>query len=73
MVASGIAAGSHVERLKGLRPVIGNTPLLGIHFMFRGRRRMIYAKAEHMNLTGSIKDRMAYYILSEAYRQAGQD
>jgi len=57
------------ERLNGLRAVIGSTPLLTIHFTFRGRRRRIYAKAEHMNMTGSIKDRMAYHILRDAYRR----
>lgn len=48
--------------------MIGNTPLLAIHFTFYGRERVIYAKAEHMNMTGSIKDRMAYHILAHAYR-----
>ena len=47
--------------------MIGNTPLLAIHFTFNGRERVIYAKAEHMNMTGSIKDRMAYHILADAY------
>jgi len=47
--------------------MIGNTPLLGIEFAFRGERRVIYAKAENMNLTGSIKDRMAFHILKKAY------
>src|SRR5262249_23773589 len=45
----------------------GNTPLLGIEFTFRGERRVIYAKAENLNLTGSIKDRMAFHILKKAY------
>ncbi|MDX2029944.1 MAG: PLP-dependent cysteine synthase family protein [Blastocatellia bacterium] len=48
--------------------MIGNTPLLEIHFRFQGRRRVIYAKAEHLNMAGSIKDRMAYHILRNAYR-----
>jgi len=43
--------------------------MLGIHFHFRGRRRVIYAKAENLNLTGSIKDRMAFYILKRAYQE----
>jgi cysteine synthase A len=51
--------------------MIGNTPLLAIHFAFKGRPRVIYAKAENLNLTGSIKDRMAYHILKCAY-QTGQ-
>ncbi|HMS40183.1 MAG TPA: cysteine synthase family protein [Pyrinomonadaceae bacterium] len=48
--------------------LIGNTPLLAIHFKFKGERRTIFAKAEHLNLSGSIKDRMALHILKEAYR-----
>lgn len=54
----------NTEMLKGL---IGNTPLLEIRFRFRGDERKIYAKAENMNMTGSIKDRMAFHILSKAY------
>jgi cysteine synthase len=56
------------ENLRGLRSLIGNTPLFEIKFLFKGRPGMIYAKAEHLNMTGSIKDRMALYIISEAYR-----
>jgi cysteine synthase A len=57
-----------LERLSGLREMIGNTPLLRIRFRFRGERRMLYAKMEALNLTGSIKDRMAFHILESAYR-----
>lgn len=62
-------AADYEERLNGLKAMIGNTPLLAVHFTFRGRRRRIYAKAEHLNMTGSIKDRMAYHILRDAYRR----
>jgi cysteine synthase A len=48
--------------------MIGNTPLLAIRFTFRGSERVIYAKAEHLNMTGSIKDRMAFHILKRAYQ-----
>jgi cysteine synthase A len=59
------------DRFKGLKHMIGNTPLLGIHFMIKGRKRVIYVKAEHMNMTGSIKDRMAFHILQRAYAEGG--
>jgi cysteine synthase len=49
--------------------LIGNTPLLAIHCHFRGRRRTVFAKAEHLNLSGSIKDRMAFHILKTAYEK----
>jgi cysteine synthase A len=52
---------------KGLRHLIGNTPLLGIRFRKGGRERTLYAKSENINMTGSIKDRMALYILQRAY------
>ena len=68
MVATRQAA-DYEERLNGLKAMVGNTPLLAVNFTFRGRRRRIYAKAEHLNMTGSIKDRMAYHILSDAYRR----
>ncbi|HEX4948264.1 MAG TPA: PLP-dependent cysteine synthase family protein [Blastocatellia bacterium] len=56
------------ERFNGLKHMVGNTPLLAVHFKFRSQHRVIYAKAEHLNLTGSIKDRMAFYILKKAYQ-----
>ena len=56
-------------RCKALKHMIGNTPLLAIRFRYRGEERLIYAKAEHLNLTGSIKDRMAFHILKKAYQQ----
>ena len=60
-----------LNRFKQLKPMIGNTPLLAIHFRFRGQERLIYAKAEHLNMTGSIKDRMAFHILKKAYETGG--
>jgi cysteine synthase A len=54
-------------RLRDLGRIVGNTPLLALDFLFRGRPRTVYAKSEHMNLTGSIKDRMALHVLQAAY------
>jgi cysteine synthase A len=53
---------------RDLDPLIGNTPLLAIRFRFRGAPRVVYAKAESLNMTGSVKDRMALEILRRAYR-----
>jgi cysteine synthase A len=55
--------------IQGLANLIGNTPLLEIEFLFKGKPRKIYAKAEYINLTGSIKDRMAFHIMREAYNK----
>lgn len=56
-------------RFKGLGRMVGNTPLLEIEFTFRGEKRVLYAKSEQLNMTGSIKDRMAFYILRQAYAE----
>jgi len=66
------AAKGHLDdalerRLRGLRCLVGNTPLLVIDCTFHGRPRRLYAKAENLNLTGSIKDRMALHILQQGY------
>jgi cysteine synthase A len=58
-----------MERFKNLKHAVGNTPLLALRFTFRGKRRVIHAKAEHYNMTGSIKDRMAFHILQTAYQE----
>lgn len=52
--------------MAGLRSLVGNTPLLAIQYRVRGRERVVYAKAEHLNLSGSIKDRMALHVLRRA-------
>jgi cysteine synthase A len=56
------------QRFRALDAMVGNTPLLALHFRWRNRQHTIYAKAEFLNLTGSIKDRMALHVLHTAYR-----
>jgi len=46
---------------------IGNTPMIKIKYKFAGKENYIYSKLEYYNLSGSIKDRVAYYILKKAY------
>ncbi len=55
------------RRIRDLSSLIGNTPLMAIEFSYLGEKRIIYAKAENLNMTGSIKDRMALHILERAY------
>jgi len=57
------------QRLRGLKCLVGNTPLLVIDFDYRGQRRRLYAKAEYLNMTGSIKDRMALHIVRRGYER----
>jgi cysteine synthase A len=62
-----MASGTYAQKLQALSRLIGGTPLLEIHCRYRGREQRIYAKHEAYNFTGSIKDRMALYILQRAH------
>jgi len=55
------------KKFEHLWSLVGNTPMLEILYEYKGKTRTIYVKCEHYNLTGSIKDRMALYILQRAY------
>ena len=55
------------SRVRGLRVLTGNTPLLAIDCEVFDQPRTIYAKAENLNFTGSIKDRMALHIIRRGY------
>ena len=61
------------NKLEQLWTMVGNTPLIGIRYRYKdqepGIENIVYAKCEHYNLTGSIKDRMALYILQRAYAE----
>ena len=49
-----------------LAALVGGTPLVEIHYRFNGQPRRLYAKYESMNMTDSVKDRMALHILRRA-------
>jgi cysteine synthase A len=55
-------------RFKHLWHLVGNTPMLELHYKYHGKLGKVYVKCENYNLTGSIKDRMALYIMYMAYR-----
>ena len=54
-------------RMHSLRRLVGNTPLVELRVGFRGCEYSLYAKLETLNFSGSIKDRMAFHILEDAY------
>jgi cysteine synthase len=56
-------------KFKALNRLVGNTPLVSIYFRYHGTHRVLFAKSEYLNLTGSIKDRMALGILQKAYAE----
>ena len=48
---------------------IGNTPMIKINYEYNGKKSYIYTKLEYYNLSGSIKDRVAYYIIQNAKKR----
>lgn len=57
------------QKFSHLWPLVGNTPMMKLNYDYEGQAGSIYVKCEQYNLTGSIKDRMALYILYKAYMQ----
>jgi cysteine synthase A len=55
------------KKFRHLWNMVGNTPMLELHYIYKKKIGKVYVKCEHYNLTGSIKDRMALYILQKAY------
>lgn len=51
--------------------LIGNTPLIKINYLYEGEKRHLYAKLEYYNLTGSIKDRLIYYVMENVKLEKG--
>lgn len=48
--------------------LIGNTPMIKINTKYNGKITSVFAKLEYYNYTGSIKDRLANYIIKESYK-----
>lgn len=53
-----------------INKLIGNTPMIKINYEYDGKAGSIYTKLEYYNYSGSIKDRIASYII-ETERQNG--
>ncbi len=56
------------SKFANLWHMVGNTPMLQLNYTYKGKQGSIYVKCEHYNLTGSVKDRMALYIMYQAYK-----
>ena len=67
MIAQHAVTSDAESRLRHLGRLAGNTPMLAIECRYRGKRRVIHAKSEQLNMTGSIKDRMAFHILRQGH------
>lgn len=51
-----------------IEKLIGNTPIVKIKVKYQEKIINVYAKLEYYNYTGSIKDRLAYYIINKSYQ-----
>ena len=56
------------RNIEDLKNMIGHTPLVKIFYKYQGKERSSYFKAEWFNLSGSIKDRVAFGIIENAYK-----
>ena len=45
--------------------LVGNTPMIKIDYEYEGKKGSIYSKIEYYNYSGSIKDRIALYIIEK--------
>ena len=45
--------------------LVGNTPMIKINYEYEGKQGSIYSKLEFYNYSGSIKDRIALYIIEK--------
>ena len=52
-----------------MNKIIGNTPMIKINYEFNNKKSYIYTKLEYYNLTGSIKDRVALYMIKNAKKR----
>ncbi len=56
-----------LTRLEKFAPMFGKTPLVEVVFKYKQTIKTIFAKYEAHNFSGSIKDRIAYTIINDAY------
>jgi len=47
--------------------LIGNSPMIKINYRYQGKLSHVFVKLEYYNISGSIKDRLASYIIEQAY------
>lgn len=52
-----------------IKKLIGNTPMIRINLKYKEKNISVYTKLEYYNYTGSIKDRLAYYIINDAKKE----
>ncbi|HEV8131042.1 MAG TPA: cystathionine beta-synthase [Acidobacteriota bacterium] len=59
---------SKIQYYENITESIGNTPLIRLNKIGKNLKAMIFAKAEHLNPSGSVKDRIGLAMIEEAER-----
>lgn len=57
-----------MKAFKSIKKMITNTPIIEIKCKFNDKIQKIFVKCEWFSLTGSIKDKVAYQIYFDAYK-----
>ena len=57
-----------MKYINDITEAIGNTPLLKLNKVGKGVGANVFVKLEHLNLSGSYKDRMALSMIEAAER-----
>ncbi|HUL29149.1 MAG TPA: cysteine synthase family protein [Thermodesulfobacteriota bacterium] len=57
-----------MESVRNILDTVGNTPLVPLVHVTKEIRSLLQAKLEYFNPTGSVKDRMARYMVEDAER-----
>ena len=51
-----------------IEKLVGNTPMIKINYEYEGKQGSMYSKLEFYNYSGSIKDRIALYLIQKEKR-----
>ena len=54
-------------KLEKIKALVSNSPMVEIKYRFNNEIRIAYAECSFYSLTGSIKDRVAYQVIYDAY------
>lgn len=68
-IAPGTSATVRTGVDRSILDLIGNTPLIRLDRTVRDLPHRVYAKLEYINPSGSVKDRLALFVIEEAERQ----
>ena len=64
-----IETGAFMKHFNNALETIGHTPLVALQKIQRDTKARIMAKLEFLNPAGSVKDRMALYMIEDAEKR----